>query len=222
MSKRLLPLSGIVFVALAVAAIVVLGGSTPSVTDSPAKITAFYTAHYGKQSAAPFVLAAAGAFFALFGASLWQNLTETEEGPLVRLAGAVVLIGTAVATAGYLLAATVHLALAEAIHHGVGPAGAQALNALDTADFQLFSIGTAIMLLGAAGLMVSRPGTLRWLGWIALILAIASLTPVGFFAFIGANLWIIVVSIILARSATSATDAVHSPTATAPATGNAL
>jgi hypothetical protein len=204
MSNRLVPLSGILFFIIAVLAIFVLGGSTPGVDAAPAKVTSFYTAHYGRQSAAPFVLEIGALFFALFGASLWQALTDRTSDVTGRLAGATVLIGTGVGVVGYLVAAGLHLALAEAVHHGIAGPGAQALNSLDAEDFQGFSIGTAIMLLGAAPLMVRRRGAFRWLGWLALVLGIASFTPVGFFAFVGANLWIVAVSILLAmRGATS-------------------
>jgi hypothetical protein len=214
MSNRLLPLSGVVFFVLALLAIEGLGGSTPDIKASPAKITSFYTVHHGRQSVAPFVVAIGALFFVLFGASLWQALTDGAGDALGRLAGSVVLVGTAVAAGGYLVAAAVHLALAQAVHHGIGPAGAQALNALDVEDFQPFAIGTAIVLLGAWPLMMRRPGAFRWLAWVALVLGVASFTPIGFFAFLGANLWIVAVSILLSlRSAPAA--AISHPAAVA-------
>jgi hypothetical protein len=198
MSNRLVPLSGILFVVIAALAIVVLGGSTPDVDASSAKIVSFYTTHYGHQSTAPYVLAIGTLFLAVFGAALWQTLTAETRDAFGKLAGAVILVGTGVAVCGYLVAAAFHLALAEAVHHGMSGGGAQALNALDARGYQPFAIGTAIFLLGAAPLMARTPGVFRWFGWIALVLGVASFTPVGFFAFVGANLWIAVVSILMA------------------------
>ena len=44
-----------------------------------------------------------------------------------------------------------------------------------------------------------RSGVLpKWLGWVAVVLAVVGLTPVGFVAFIGAGLLIAVISVILA------------------------
>lgn len=198
MSNRLLPLSGIVFFVLALIPIEVLGGSTPDIKASPAKITSYYTAHHGTQSVAPFILAIGALFFVFFGATLWRALTEDTRDATGRLAGAIILVGTGIAVVGYLVAAAVHLALAEAVHHGIGPAGAQALNALDAEDFQPFALGTAIVLLGAFPLMVRRAGVYRWLGWLALVFGVATFTPAGFFGYLGANLWIVAVSILLA------------------------
>ena len=202
MTKRLLPLSGIIFFALALVAIVVLGGSTPDAKATPTTIISFYSSHYNRESAAPFVLAIAALFFALFAVTLWHELTGRRDDPTGRIAGGLLLVGGAAATVGFLVAAGMHLALAEAVHHRIGPAGAQALNAIDVEMFQPFSIGTAIMLLGAAGLTIRRGGAWKWLGWVAAILGVASFTPAGFFAFIGANLWILVAGIVLALAPT--------------------
>ena len=200
MGKRLVPLSGIVFAALAVVTIVVHGGNTPGISATPSEVSAFYTSHHDRQSTASFLLALSVLFLAVFAAALWRELTDDREEALARLGGALTLLGAGVATAGYLVAAAVHLALAESVHHGIGPAGAQALNAIDAEDFQPFSIGTAIMLLGAAALTVRRTDHWKWLGWIAALLGIAVFTPVGFFAYLGANVWIVVASIALAST----------------------
>jgi hypothetical protein len=38
----------------------------------------------------------------------------------------------------------------------------------------------------------------RWLGWVALVIAVTTSTPIGFVGFIGGALWVLVVSIVLA------------------------
>lgn len=200
MAQRLLPLSGIVYFAIAVGSFVFVGGDTPGIDATPAKITSFYVKHHGAQSTVPFALAIGVLFLVLFGASLWYSLVSAGSPP-ARIGGAIVLVGIGISAAGYLVAAGIHLALAQAVHHGIGPLGAQALNALDAEDFQVFAIGTAIALLGAGSVMTRSPGLTRWLGWVALLVGVASFTPIGFFGFLAANVWIAVISIRLSISA---------------------
>ena len=201
MGQRLLPLSGIVYFAIAVGSFVFVGGNTPGIDATPAKITSFYVKHHSAQSTVPFVLAIGVLFLVLFGASLWHSLVSDSWAPPARIGGAIVLVGIGISAAGYLVAAGIHLALAQAVHHGIGPLGAQTLNALDAEDFQVFAIGTAIALLGAGSVMTRSPGLTRWLGWVALLVGVASFTPIGFFGFLAANVWIAVISIRLSISA---------------------
>ena len=59
-------------------------------------------------------------------------------------------------------------------------------------------MGIQIFLL-AAGISLVRHGALpRWLGWIAIVLAIVAATPLGFLSFIGSGLLVGVISVMLA------------------------
>ena len=69
-TKRALPLSGVVFVVLAVLAVVVLGGDTPSNDASAAEVLSFYDAHSVRQGIAAFVLAVSVPFLVFFGVSI--------------------------------------------------------------------------------------------------------------------------------------------------------
>ena len=81
----------------------------------------------------------------------------------------------------------------------------QALSALWSNDFLVFSLGAFVFIL-SAGLSVVRHGALpKWLGWAAIVIGVAAITPAGFFAFLAAALWIAVVSVMLARNADSVT-----------------
>ena len=53
------------------------------------------------------------------------------------------------------------------------------------------------MLLGAAGAMIPAASGLRWFGWSALVLGVLIFTPVGFFAFLGAGIWIALASVAM-------------------------
>jgi hypothetical protein len=193
--KRYAPLSGIVFVVLFIVAFVVLGGSTPGIGKPPADVASFYAQHHDKETNAAFVLALATFFLALFVASSWMLIRD--EG---QVWSALFFGGGMVAVAVFLVAASIHLALADGGDHNLDPVALQALNALDNDTFVGFT-SVGIMLLGAAGAMIPRQAVLKWLGWLALVIGIAVFTPVGFVAFAGAGIWIIATSIVLFRQA---------------------
>lgn len=138
------------------------------------------------------MLALAVAFLAIFTASCWPLIRDAR-----RLWSALFFGGGIVTVGGFLFAASTHLALADGAHHGVDPVALQALNALDADNYLAFSVGMGILLVGAAGAMIPLQGSMKWLGWIALVLGILSFTPAGFIGFVGGGVWIAVVSIVL-------------------------
>jgi hypothetical protein len=202
--RRVAPLSGIVFVVLTVVAFGPLAGKTPGVKDSSAEIAGFYTKHHSKEETAAHLLVIAVAFLALFAASCWPLIRDSR-----RLWSAMFFGGGIIAAAGFLFAAAIHLALADGAHHGVDAVALQALNAIDADSYPAFSGGIGIMLLGAAGAMIPLTRALRVLGWIALVFGIAIFTPAGFIGFLGAGIWVIVVSVVLFMGAD---DPVEHPT----------
>ncbi len=195
MLNRLLPLSGTVFVVLVAVAFAALGGNTPGGDASAAKVTSYYTAHNGAETAAVYVLAIAVGFLALFAVAAWRRATPSPWRLLF-------VSGAAIAAAGFLGAATLHFALVEGVHHHVAPSAAQALNELDAYDYLPFSIGIGIMLVGAAGLGIPQRGVERVLGWSALVLGLGAFTPLGFFTFLGAGVWFVVASVALTLAGT--------------------
>ena len=73
----------------------------------------------------------------------------------------------------------------------------QALGALYNYDFVVFAMGLQIFLL-ATGLSAVRHGSLpKWIGWIAIVLAVIALTPIGFFAFLGSGILVLIMSVVL-------------------------
>jgi hypothetical protein len=195
-ARRLAPLSGVVFVGLVVVAFAALGQSTPGIKSSPEKVATFYAAHSGREQGASFLLAIAVVFLVVFAASLRAAFTvgETPAGT----AGIVAFAGLLVAAAGFLVGATIHLALADGAHkHHLMPQALQALNALDNDSFLPFSAGLGIMLLGAAVANARTRVLNRWFGWLTFLLGIAIFTPAGFIAFLASGVWIIIVSVLL-------------------------
>lgn len=197
--RRLLPLSGIVFVVLALVAVIGFGGSTPDSDASGAKVLSFYDEHTARQSIAAFLLAASVPFLVAFAATLTTTLWPREADR--RLVWELLLIGGGVLTAAALLVnAFVHFALADGADQGISGNALQVLNVLDSDTWVAFNAAFGVMMLGAAGSLLGRVSGYRWLGWAALVFGIALFIPFAdFFALLLTLLWIIVTSVMLFR-----------------------
>lgn len=194
-TKRLFPLSGIAFVALVVLS-VGLGGTTPATDASAAELASFYNDNEVRQFATTFVLASTVPFLVFFAVGLAGTVSSRDGrsstwGHIV-IAGAILEAGTILA------AALVHFALVD-IADGDDASAAIALNALDGNTWVTAGAGFGVMMLGAAGLLLST-GVMRSLGWVALLLGVALFIPFAFFfALLATLVWIAVASLLLAR-----------------------
>jgi hypothetical protein len=203
-SNKLFALGGVVFVALALAATIGLSGSTPGTDASSERLASFYSDNDVRQFVTSFVLAAAAPFLVLFGIGLVDAWGRVESGA-VSTWGFVLLTGTILTAGAVLMTAFVHLALSDAAEVGNAPTSLQALNSLDGNTWMTFNPAFGIMMLGAAGLLLSSAAR-RWLGWSALVLAIALFIPFAdFFALLATLVWIVVTSVVLSRGAPRAT-----------------
>ena len=201
--ERLAPLTGVVFVAIVVA-VFAIGGSTPGEHDSALKVQTFYGKHHDKQMALSFILALSIPFLLFFVSSLRYDLRRA--GGTGQLANAA-FAGGVLAAAGFGILAFVHLALASAADNAKTIGTTQVLNVLDNNDFFPMASGVAVLVL-AAGLSAVRHGGLpKWLGWIGVVIGIASFTPAGFFAFLLSGVWIAIASIVLTLARRSAAPA---------------
>ena len=198
MSMRLLPLSGIVFVGLVVL-IVLIGGSTPGSTASGEEVMSYYNDNEAWHIVSSFVLAAAVPFLVVFAVTLATACWPADAGR--RLIWELVLIGGSLMTGAVnLVFAVVHFALADSADEGFSAATLQGLNALDSDVWVGSNAGFGIMMLGAAGSLLSRAGAYRRLGWVALVLGIALFIPLAdFIALLLTAVWIVVVSLMLFR-----------------------
>jgi hypothetical protein len=199
-SGKWLPLSGVIFVVLTAVAVAGLGGSTPSSGDPAEKIRSFYDDHQARQFIAVFVLAASVPFLVIFAA----YLASVVAGPSARRSiwQFVFLAGTGAAAVAWILTAFVHFALTDAVDQKLSDDALQTLTTLDGGTWIAFNSALGLMLLGAAGTLLSASVTAgyRRLGWCALILGIALFIPFAdFFALLLTGIWIIVTSIMLAR-----------------------
>jgi hypothetical protein len=203
-SPRLAALSGVAFVVLIVVAFTALAGETPEIDDSASKITSYYDDHQGREIVAGIVVMLGALFLAIFASSLREFVRGTGDGG--DLWPNVVLIGGAVAVAGFMVAVGIHFALIDGADKDLGPDAMVALNALDNDDFFAFAFPLGVMLLGAAGAILRDGAALpKWMAWVAIVLLIVFFTPAGFAAFGLSGIWIIVASILMyQRSAPAA------------------
>lgn len=198
--QRLFALSGIAFVALALAGVAGIGGSTPGTDSSAGELASFYGDHSVRQGIASFVLAAAALFVVLFGIGLATRFAR-RDGSLSAW-GYVLIAGTILVAGAVLVTAFAHFALADGGGQDISPAALQALNSLDGNTWVMFNPALGVMMLGAAGTLLTA-GVMRALGWVALVLGIAAFIPFAdFFALLATLLWIVVTGVLLARDGT--------------------
>ena len=197
--RRWMPLSGIVFVALVLLAVVVLSGEHPESDASGAEVLAFYDAENVRQTLAAMVLAAAAPFIVFFALSLGAFLFDNDKRSLWEMA----LVGGSVLTAGAAIAGGwIHFALADGAEAGVSADAMQALNVLDSDVWLPLTTALGVMMLGAAGALLTSTGLPRWLGWAALVLGVGLfILFIDFIALILTLVWIITVSVLLVRLA---------------------
>ena len=205
-TRRLVPLAGIAFVAL-VLTVMGIGGGTPASGAAAAEVASFYDEHTMRQFIAAFVLAASAPFLVLFGVSLARHRPgrDIDGGSLW---GHVVIGGSILAAGAILVSALVRLALVDGAEQEISPTALQALNALDGNTWIAFFSGLGVMMLGAAGALLSTDNR-RWPGWTAVVLGVALFVPFAdFFAMMLTAIWIIVASVLLARRNTQSLDAI--------------
>jgi hypothetical protein len=195
--RDLAPLSGALFVVLVIVAFVGLGGNTPDGDRSGQKVVAYYSDHDSREIAAALVLSLAAVALMFFASTLRDRLSVAATGPSALPGFA--FAGGIVSATGFLVAATVHFALAD-YASDIAPSAAQAINAIDSDFFLPFTSGLAALVL-AVSLLAIRARVLipAWMGWIGVLLFVVFFTPVGFIAFGLSGIWIIALSVILSR-----------------------
>jgi hypothetical protein len=191
---RYAPLLGALFVILATAGFL-LTGETPDIKALPPEIQDKYDDE-ARHLIGIYLLTLASVALLFFASHLREVLRLLD--PIGRLANAA-FAGAITAAVGFMVAAGIHGALTEAVEEGTvsGPA-LQALNALDNWSFVPFSAGIAVLML-ASGITIIRAARLLpvWFGWLAVVIGVIGISPLGFFGFAAAGLWILAFSIML-------------------------
>ena len=195
----LAPLTGVAFIVLAIISIIV-GGEPKDATHPATEIVDWYIDNKDSVEVSAFIGVPALALLVFFGAYL-RNVLRTAAGGADMLS-LVSFIGLVVVAVGIAIDTTISLAIAERADD-IDPIAVQSLQALWDNDFIPIALG-ALIFLWATGISVVRNGALpKWIGWIMIVLGIIALTPLGFAAFLGAAVLILVISIMLTMRARS-------------------
>ena len=193
----LAPLTGVLFVALVIVGFIV-GGEPPSADDPAQEIVDFYVDNKDSVMIGAGLIGIAATLFVFFGGYLRKVLRAAEgEGGVLS---AVSFAGVIIFAAGVAIDATLSFGMAESAED-IDPVGVQTIQAIWDNDFVPFAVGLQVFLL-STGISVVRHGALpQWLGWIAIVLGVIAATPIGFAAFMGSAVWVLIVSVMLAMRA---------------------
>ncbi len=194
--NRIAPVTGIVSIALIIAAFII-GGEPPD-ADAPAReVVSYYAENDTDTEVGSLLLALGAALFLFFIVTLAGWLRRAEARVSALSMG--VLAGGALVSVGMLIFAGIGLTLGD-VGADLDPPATQALHALSE-DFFFPVAGGTVVLSWSLGLAILRNGGLpKWLGWVAIVIAVASVTPAGFFAFLALGIWAVIASaVMLAR-----------------------
>jgi hypothetical protein len=193
---RLAGLIGLAFIAAVVVSFAIAGETPDPSKDSAREIVDFYLDNDTSQRVVALISVAAGTLLVFFGGYLREVLHGGQGGR--GTFATVALAGAAIVAVHAALDGSITIALVEAADD-VDPAAVQALSALWINTYPLFFLGVAVFLL-ATGISVVRHGALpKPIGWIAIVLGLAAVTPAGFVTFFGGLILIAVISVILTR-----------------------
>jgi hypothetical protein len=193
---RLVPLAGLATVVLIVIAFIV-GGESPGGDDPVGKVVSFYKQNDSDQILAAAFLIWGMAAFLLFASGLWRTLRRAEIEP--RGASSLLLVGAAILAVGAGLFAGITFTLGD-FADDLPPQAIQVLNALNQDVFAPLVLGVFAFGIGAGASVLATAALPKWVGWAAIVVGVAALTPLGFFAFLALGLWILIVSGLLFQS----------------------
>ena len=196
--EQLAPLTGVAFVVLFVVSFIILG-ETPDVEDSADDVVTFWQDNEAE-----------GIWSALFGIwgvvlAVWfaasvRTALRVMEGGVGRLSS-LAFAGWIIFAVGMLAFIGFQFAVADvADEETVGPEVIQTLSILNSDFFPIVSAGLALAMIATAVATLRFGGLPRWLGYLAAVIGIASVTPIGFFSFLAAGIWVLIVSVLLYRT----------------------
>lgn len=191
--RRRVAYGGLVFFVLVLAA-VVISPSEPSSNATAAKVFATYHKHRTEWAVNGFIIEAAvivGLFYFWYLRDYISRITAGTSLATIGYAGVVVFAISGTVGAG------VHITIADAAGDGnVSASVIQTLNLLNN-DFNLIMNGAgAATFLLATGIAVLRYHALpKWLGWVAVVFGVISLTGIPGPA--GPGLWVLLASITM-------------------------
>ncbi len=199
-ARRFLPLSGSVFVIVALVAVIGFAGDVPESNAPGAEVASFYDDEQTQQVIGAFLWVASIPFLVFFAVAVAGFARSAEARTMW---GYVVVGGSVLLGATLALLAAIQFAMTDGATNDISPAALEALNLILGNGWVAFNGALGVMMLGAAGCLLSAI-RYRWLGWVALALGVALFIPFAdFVALILSLLWILVASVLLFRAASS-------------------
>ncbi len=191
--SRWAPVTGVVFGVLFLVGFFV-GTSTPDSDASAQSAVSSFASHRTHDRVSLFVIVYATIFALFFAAALRSYLKARSPGDgliMLGYSGMVIYVVGALTLLGMEFAAT-------DVPAKISPAAEQALNVLQNDIFFALLVGSGVFLIGNGLAIVSTAALPKWLGWIAVPLAIISVTPLGWFVAIFAlPIWAVIVSVLM-------------------------
>jgi hypothetical protein len=204
-------LLGVVYAVLFLVAFIT-GGSTPDSDASAQSAVSSFVSHRNHDRATIFLIAYATLFAMFFAAALRSYLKARSEGDGLIALG---FSGMIIFVIGALTLVSLEFAATD-VPAKISPAAEQALNVLQNDVFLAWLVGAGIFLIGNGLAIVASASLPKWIGWIAVPLAVVSVTPLGWFVAIFAMpVWAVIVSVLMFLRHSSAPVAA----AAAPVTG---
>ena len=196
-NEWLWPLTGLLFAVLLIISLIVQG--SPKGADKPAnEVAQWYIDNKDSAEISAFIGTVAAVPLIFFGAYLRKVLEGAGSTLAVLPLIGLTVVGIGGAIDNMLLFATAERA------NDISAESVRTIQAIWDNDFLPIALGVMVFLF-SFGIAVVRSGALpKWLGWVAIALGIVALIPpIGFAAFIGTALIILIVSILLAVRARS-------------------
>jgi hypothetical protein len=193
LKNRLMPLSGIVFVALILASIFI--ESTPGTNASASTVLTYYQTHQNTTSATALLIGLGVIFGLIFFGYLREYMRQDHA---TRWLASTAFGGALLFAAGGAISAGSYVALGDQ-PHVLNAAAAQTLNLIQNDLSNSFTqAGLAVFYL-ATGAAILRGRLLpAWLGWVSLVLGVLAATLIlAFIAFVATALWVMVVAVVL-------------------------
>jgi hypothetical protein len=192
--SRLAPLTGILFAVLAVVGAFSNGEESPKASAGPVKVFAYYAKHRSEVETSAILFALAFLVLVLFAGALRSYLRHTAAAEGL---GAMVLAGGILMAGGALAATGVEYGLAHNLH-SLSLQETHTLNFLSQELFLPVLAGGFVFGV-CAGIAILRGAALpNWLGWVAIVIGIATLIPPASFpALLAFLVWSVVVAILM-------------------------
>jgi hypothetical protein len=192
--SRRAPLTGVLFVGLLVATFA-LSWNTPDDKASGAKVISYFHSHRSQELTANVLGAYAVVFWLFFTGSLRGFLRRAgvSEALATTAFGGAILFGV-----GGAILSAFGFTLANEINH-LDAQGAHTINLISNGIFFPIAAGQAVFAITSAIAILRTRALPAWLGWVALVFGVVSVTPVGFFATFALLLWSLIVSVLVYR-----------------------